>query len=71
MRISNPDRSPAGINRSDAAPTKTGFAEIISTKCLPSSGSLPHGRLTTRPYDEIIERLKPVSVPAFGAYAFA
>jgi hypothetical protein len=30
MRISNPDRSPIGINRGDAAPAPTGFAEIVS-----------------------------------------
>jgi hypothetical protein len=30
MRVSNPDRSPAGINRWDATPTPTGFAEIVS-----------------------------------------
>jgi hypothetical protein len=30
MRVSNPDRSPVGINRGDAAPTRTGFAEIVS-----------------------------------------
>ena len=30
MRINNPDRSPLGINRGDAAPTPTGFAEIVS-----------------------------------------
>jgi hypothetical protein len=29
MRVSNPDRSPVGINRRDTAPTPTGFAEII------------------------------------------
>jgi len=30
MRVCNPDRSPAGINRCDAAPTPPGFAEIVS-----------------------------------------
>jgi hypothetical protein len=30
MRVCNPDRSPVGINRCDAAPTPTGFAEIVS-----------------------------------------
>jgi hypothetical protein len=30
MRVSNPDRSPVGINRRDAAPTPTSFAEIVS-----------------------------------------
>jgi hypothetical protein len=30
MRVCNPDRSPIGINRWDAAPTPTGFAEIVS-----------------------------------------
>jgi hypothetical protein len=28
MCVSNPDRSPVGTNRCDAAPTPTGFAEI-------------------------------------------
>jgi hypothetical protein len=28
--VCNPDRSPVGINRRDAAPTPTGFAEIVS-----------------------------------------
>jgi hypothetical protein len=30
VRINNPDRSPVGINRRDAAPTPAGFAEILS-----------------------------------------
>jgi hypothetical protein len=30
MCVCNPDRSPAGINRLDAAPTPTGFGEIVS-----------------------------------------
>jgi hypothetical protein len=30
MRVSNPDRSPVGIDSCDAAPTPTGFAEIVS-----------------------------------------
>jgi hypothetical protein len=30
MCVCNPDRSPVGINRGDAAPTPTGFAEIVS-----------------------------------------
>jgi hypothetical protein len=30
MRVSNPDRSPVGINRRNTAPTPTGFAEIVS-----------------------------------------
>ena len=30
MRVSNPDRSPVGINRRDAAPIPTCFAEIVS-----------------------------------------
>jgi hypothetical protein len=30
MRVSNPDRSPVGINRCDAAPTPTCFTEITS-----------------------------------------
>jgi hypothetical protein len=30
MRVSNPERSSVGINRYDAAPTPTGFAEIVS-----------------------------------------
>jgi hypothetical protein len=30
MCVSNPDRSPMGINRFNAAPTPTGFAEIVS-----------------------------------------
>jgi len=30
MCVSNPDRSPFGINRGHAAPTPTGRAEIIS-----------------------------------------
>ncbi len=29
MCVSNPDRSPLGINRCDTAPTPTGFAEIV------------------------------------------
>jgi hypothetical protein len=29
MRVSNPDRSSVGIQRSDAAPTPTSFAEIV------------------------------------------
>jgi hypothetical protein len=29
MRINNPDRSPVGINRRNAAPTPSGFAEIV------------------------------------------
>jgi hypothetical protein len=30
MCVSNEDRSPVEINRCDAAPTPTGFAEIVS-----------------------------------------
>ena len=30
MYVSNPDRSPVGINRCNAAPTPTGLAEIVS-----------------------------------------
>jgi len=30
MCVNNPDRSPVGINRCDAGPTPTGFAEIVS-----------------------------------------
>jgi hypothetical protein len=30
MRVGNEDCSPIGINRCDAAPTPTGFAEIVS-----------------------------------------
>jgi hypothetical protein len=30
MRVRNPDCSPVGINRWDAAPIPTGFAEIVS-----------------------------------------
>src|SRR5436309_8521636 len=30
MRVSNPDRSPVRIDGCDAAPTPTGFAEIVS-----------------------------------------
>jgi hypothetical protein len=30
MCVCNPDCSPVGINRCDAAPTPTGFAEIVS-----------------------------------------
>jgi hypothetical protein len=30
MRVCNPGRSPVGINRCDAAPTPTGFAQIVS-----------------------------------------
>jgi hypothetical protein len=30
MRVNNPDRSPARIHGCDAAPTPTGFAEIVS-----------------------------------------
>ena len=30
MRVDNPDRSPIGINRWDAAPTPAGFAEIVT-----------------------------------------
>jgi hypothetical protein len=30
MCVCNPDRSPAGIHGCDAAPTPTGFAEIVS-----------------------------------------
>ena len=29
-RVNNPDRSPLGINRSHAAPTPSGLAEIVS-----------------------------------------
>ena len=29
VRVCNPDRSSVGINRCDAAPTPTGFAEIV------------------------------------------
>jgi hypothetical protein len=29
MCVCNPDRSPIGINRGDAAPTPTSFAEIV------------------------------------------
>jgi len=29
MRVSNPDRSPVGMNRCDTAPTPPGFAEIV------------------------------------------
>jgi hypothetical protein len=29
VRVSNPDRSPVGINRRDTAPTPTGFPEIV------------------------------------------
>jgi hypothetical protein len=30
MRVSNPDRSPLAIHGSNAAPTPTGFAEIVT-----------------------------------------
>ena len=30
MCVCNPDRSPVRINRLDAAPTPTGFGEIVS-----------------------------------------
>jgi len=30
MCVNNPDRLPVGINRCDAAPTPTGFTEIVS-----------------------------------------
>jgi hypothetical protein len=30
MRIGSEDRSPAGIHSFDAAPTPTGFAEVVS-----------------------------------------
>jgi hypothetical protein len=30
VRVSDPDRLSVGINRCDAAPTPTGFAEIVS-----------------------------------------
>jgi hypothetical protein len=30
VRIDNKDGSPVGVNRCDAAPTPTGFAEIVS-----------------------------------------
>jgi len=30
MRVSNPDGSPFGVHSCDAAPTPTGFAEIVS-----------------------------------------
>jgi len=30
MRVSNEDRSPFGIHGGDAAPTPTGFAELVS-----------------------------------------
>jgi len=30
VRVNNPDRSPLTINGRDAAPTPTGFAEIVS-----------------------------------------
>jgi hypothetical protein len=29
VRVSNPDRLPVGIDRGDAAPAPTGFAEIV------------------------------------------
>jgi hypothetical protein len=29
VRVNNPHRSPFGINRGDAAPTPTGFAEFV------------------------------------------
>jgi hypothetical protein len=29
VRVCNPDRSPLRINRRDAAPTPTGFAEVV------------------------------------------
>jgi hypothetical protein len=29
VRVSNPDRSPAGVNRWDTAPAPTGFAQIV------------------------------------------
>jgi hypothetical protein len=35
MRVCNPDRSPVGINRWNAAPTPTGFAEIVSDNSRP------------------------------------
>jgi len=34
MCVCNPDRSPVGINRCDAAPTPTGFAEIFDSTAL-------------------------------------
>jgi hypothetical protein len=42
MRVSNPDRPPLGIDSGNAAPTPTGFAEIVSgeTKML-LAGHLP------------------------------
>jgi hypothetical protein len=33
MRISNKDRSPERVHSRDAAPTPTGFAEIVFTDC--------------------------------------
>jgi hypothetical protein len=44
VRVCNPDCSPFGINRCDAAPTPTGFAQIVSDDfSVPFRGSdLPH-----------------------------
>jgi hypothetical protein len=44
MRVSNPDRSPVGINRRYPAPTPTGFAEIVSDY-FPVLHAMDSGRL--------------------------
>jgi hypothetical protein len=43
MRVRNPDRSPVGIDRGDAAPTPTGLAEIVGNDfpVLDATVSLP------------------------------
>jgi hypothetical protein len=48
--VSNPDRSPVGINRRDTAPTSTGFAEIVSDDFPVLHVATPHAELSLDPY---------------------
>jgi hypothetical protein len=47
VRVSNPDCSPAGIYRRDAAPTPTGFAEMVG-----DNFPVPHCMTTSQVTEE-------------------
>jgi hypothetical protein len=51
-RVCNPDRSPVGINRSNAAPTPSGFAEMVSDD---SACWLDKSRRSKRRYILVVE----------------
>jgi hypothetical protein len=56
MRVSNEDRSPVAIHRCDAAPTPTGFAEIVSDDFPVPFHAVPILSLCTpRGNDEVIQ----------------